>query len=369
MNYRTRVITLSVLLALSALTAAIGALFLPNGVLANRPAFFVRGLDTESVAAIEIRDPLNSVTHRLVRLPAGGDASEAPPAEQGEAAAHQWRYVQGEYRFPARLQQIETLLANLSSLERLRSVTADEDRYPDLGVDSGSARELALFDEAGTEQRRFYFGNDDERDSGSYARSAESATVYLVANDLDFSLEQGAGYWQERRLFAQGRSSIDIDSFSLSSDIALTTGEEPLQHTYTLVRRPPSNPDFPPQWSATDNPDTALDTPRIESLLSSLVALNAHSYAPLTRAESGVDTNLSARIEATVTDGSLLRVLIGNPVSEGGAQYYAVVEGSDQRLDERGRPYVYRVDDWALRSVVQSTEDLLPPPATAQDGG
>ena len=353
MSFRNKVIVLSILVALFAISALLGLLFLPNGIVTGRSRPLLTTFNRTAVAHIEIINPAQSLTHRLVRQ---SEAVTDENAEDTEA----WIYEEEGIEFPAQYSHVATLLEVLESLERQRTISSDSSRYGDFALDEEGARRLMLRDAAGNLLFQLYVGKSDEQGSGNYIRLQSDPTVYLASNSLDFYLEQLPGYWQQTRLFSPERNANDIDSFSLSSNIVLALDGESRQYSYTLVQQQSTEQEGL-QWNLLNNPQLVLDSPQIASLLSAFVALNAASFVSQELAASGLD-NPQVRAEATTTDGAELRLLVGNALPDNPAQYYALIEGSDQLLNEQGQPYLYRIEDWALRAILLSVDELLPPP-------
>ncbi len=358
MSYRNKVIILSILVAVFAISALLGLLFLPNGIVSGRARPLLVAFNRTEVAHIEIINPGLSLSHRLVR--------SSDPVAEGEEVSEEWIYDEEGIAFPAQYSHVTTLLEVLESLERQRTISSDSSLYSDFSLNEGQARRLMLRDAAGNLLFQLNVGKSDEQGSGNYVLLESDPAVYLTNNSLDFYVEQLQGYWQQTRLFSPERNVTDIERFSLSSDIVLALDGELRQYSYTLVRQQSTEQEGLFQWNPLSDPQLALDSPQISSLLNAFVALSAASFVSQELTASGVD-NPQLRAEAITTDGASLRLLVGQALPDNPSQYYAVVEGSDQLLDEQGQPYLYRIEDWALRAILFSVDELLPPPTEASD--
>jgi len=252
-------------------------------------------------------------------------------------------------------------------LERYRIVTSNSDLYSELGFNDQQSSRLLLYNRNDEVIVDIEQGAIDQQ-RGVYARLADDENVYLISDEIVFQLEQRAGYWQQGNLFPAGLVSQNVIAFSLiASGIPLGNDGEEIRADYTLIRTAPTGNEFP-AWQVNESPEIAVDQAEIDTLLSSLLILEADSFSALSASEVGINDASDARIEITLDDESRYTIaIIDNPLEA--ALYYLTIKGPRAATRADGSDYLYNVNEFSIRPLIKALPDLFPPPQEDETEG
>ncbi len=333
MTFRSRVLSLSVLLGVLVALYLFGLLRMSGGGAEQDPLVAEGALET--VTAVEVVAPEGDV----LRLE-GGDGG--------------WQLRLGGELYPARSERVESMLNALESLRRNRSVSQSGDRHPQLGLTPDTATRLTL--SRGTAPDiSLLFGAVAPQGGESFVRFAGEDAVYAVENALSFYFNQETGYWAELRL-VRDLIPENIIEFSLDADIALLDPERPVSADYRLSRGVGG------QWNLTPGPGGDLNDSEVERIAGALANLQAGAY--LVDAPPGLFDEVQAGFSFTTEDGDSYRFVVGQGLPEN--QFALRGEGPTVPRSEDGEPLVFQIGAWSLERILKNIDDLRTEPVPAE---
>lgn len=358
MRNNSKLLALIILNALFVTTLIVGAVFLPHGIVAQRSQPLIKKIDRNQITKITIQSRDQNNVDSDITLIKSDTPSDALGVEQ-------WLFLLENQTIASKSANVEVLLDTISSLQKIRAVSANAELFATLGIDAAQARVITLYDQNDIALHTLYFGNRDPQ-RGIYSRLNETDSVYLVKSDIGFYLEQGSGYWQRTALFPQELQGNDVVSLSVNAQIVLNSEEGAIDATYVLIRDTQANADAFDPWIVADTPEQALDQAKIENLVASLVNVQAEAFTALSAQASGISNVQNATIQFDMANGRSYALQVGPNVDQQSARFYAQAIGNGVQLNENSQPFVYTINDWALRPLLFAIEDLYPPPEEAQ---
>ena len=350
MRYRTRLTAILVVEGFLLLILVGGLFFAPHSPLARRARPLIRNFDGNTVEMIEIT-PLAADAPLQVRRIAADETITATAIES------EWGFIVGDNILPADDANITALLDAVGDTRQVRFVTDNTDRFDELGLSADNVIRLALYDDEGESIADFAIGGTAPQNT-RYLRRTDTDDVHAVSSGMIFYLEQDAGYWQHTRLLPDDISAPDVTAYSLVADVQLTGSDERLVDSYRLYRQ--TTDQNTTEWVSVRPAERPLDQSNIDNLINSTIGLEGASFAVDYRHDPDAiyDESATITIELATQQTYALRIF-GNSDSAG--EYYIQPVGDNAQVNVSGAPYYYLINDWALRPVIESFDDLYAP--------
>jgi hypothetical protein len=296
----------------------------------------------ESVRAVELRAKDKSLTLEL-----------------GESGV--WR-IKEKQSYPADTAQVRGLLLKLLSSILMEAKTADESRYPRLGLDEASAVRIGMRDAGGRELFALYVGKTSQEREATYVRKEGQTQAYLASSLLDASTD--AMSWADSKPFALPEGTVARVGIALP-------GKEP----YEIERAEGAD-----AWTLKDVPEgyEAKEESELRAVVSSL---GAFYIEDVKRADAvpSLASDKAARVTFSLTDGGRLD---GDFVREEGSGAWARFKltppsAKESEKDKAAPPpainyasaspllegWAFRVPDFLYEDVTKEKQTLLRPKA------
>jgi len=342
MNFKTKVITLSSVLAALVLLYVGALIFSPASVAARRASKpVVPGLDAQSVARIE--------------LFAGNDT--ANPTVLHKDSGGTWQVEVNGTAYPARGGRITGFLDIIKGLQHDREVTSNADLFKQFNLTDTGANHLVLKDAAGKDVANVLVGKQAEQ-GGVYVRRAGQNQVYLSQGNLPFYFQQNSAYWEDLKLFPDSVTSDSVQRIAYSGSVDLGQGDGKIQVDYTVYRDQDENGNE--IWVLASDLTHKLDQDLVTGVAASLGRIEAQQYASADAGSTGLD-NPQLTMTIMTSEGKRYRLLVGNHADQKD-RFYVKVTGEGVQTDSNGTPYTYLISNYWLGRVIKTVSKLEPPP-------
>lgn len=327
MRYEKKVLALACALAALLVIWGAGVIFSPDRVTARSEAGLVLSGDAGAVTAIEL-----------------GGTQKLSLVKQSAS----WYLLDGSNRFPVQSDRVSSFLDALAAVKRLRPLAHSRDAWAGFGLDEGKAKTILLKNGAGKTLTDIAVGGYGPTGAEIYIRKAGSDESYAVDASFAAYLGYERSGWLDLRVMPQLPES-DVQSVSVQSSLALDgPGKPPLSLNYRLTRSAQG-------WTGLSG---AVDSPSADSLVRSLIALQAEDYAASAPANSFEP--VGARVELSLGTGGSKVLEVGRPVAPSAGTAVAA-PGGEGRFYARvaGSPYIFMISAYSLRATLKTPADLL----------
>lgn len=184
----------------------------------------------------------------------------------------------------------------------------------------------------------------------------------LISSELVFYLEQQPGYWQQTQIFPAELLVDDVASLSLAVDAIQLSSEEAVSAQYQLERVASTDADgAPEEWRVVGSSETALDQLQVETLISSILIIQADSFSARRAREIDFSALTEARISVALRNGTQYSLAVVSEQQQGPNAYLLRAAGPDVLTRSDGSDHLYNVNSFSLRPLIQPLSELLPP--------
>ena len=325
MQFKNKVLVLSLVAGALAVAYALGLVFSPTNVQKRRSEVpLLAAFKPDSVKKIEVSGAQGSPV-QLVR------------GEKG------WSVLLGGSPFPASAERVTSFFDSLTGLRRNRLVSANPDSWKSFDVGAEARTRIQLFDAADKPLVNLIVGRSEEAERGSYLRLEGTNQVLLANKSLNFYLEAQPSFWSHLRFFTDELSADKVMRISVRADLAFPDGTS-RRLAYTLIQKEEAGRKWQVVEPAAER-SMPLDNKQVDRVATTLSGFEGTEFVP-GPADSGL-TAPSAEILFSTVDNKDYRILIGKRSGED--QYYAKVDGGS---------YVYLAPEWRVKMATQPLEDL-----------
>lgn len=217
-----------------------------------------------------------------------------------------WRVVEGEMRYPARDERVESFLEVVRGAELGRTVTANQEAHAALGLTESTASVLSISESGRTVEA--LVGDQGTAPDTAYFRFPASNEARLLRGGLRFYLTQRRGFWADLRVFYGLVDSSAVVRMDLNDA--------------TVIKRSEDD-----RWVLDDSD---LDQDRVRELVRMSARFEATEYVPY---QPNVDWTRSLRLH--LDDGRVFAMY----ADDSGR---VMAEGPGLPTDDDGFPYHYR---------------------------
>jgi hypothetical protein len=323
-QFKNKVLILSVVAGVLAVAYALGLVFSPTNVQRRRsevPVF--AALKSDAVKKIEVSGAEGAV--QLVR----GDKG--------------WSVLLGGSPYPASEERVKSFFDSLTGLQRTRVVSTSPDSWKSFDVAEEARTRIRLLDASDKPLVNLLVGRAEEAERGSFVRLEGTNEVLLTNKSLGFYLEAQPNYWSYLKFFGDELSGDKVMRISVRADLAFADGSS-RRLAYTLIQKEAAGRKWQVVEPAADRA-MALDNKEVDRMATTLAGFEGSEFVP-----GSVDSGLgspAAEILFSTVDNKDYRILIGK--RSGQDQYYAKVDGGS---------YVYLAPEWRVKMATQPLEDL-----------
>ncbi|MBA7619029.1 hypothetical protein ES703_26361 [subsurface metagenome] len=321
LNFKNKVVVLSIILAVLIATYVLGIIFSPANISrreAATPLFIV--LDKDSIARIEI----------------AGREEKVVLKKSGAA----WTALISGIYLPASKVRIDSFLNQIIKLKRSRVVTRNPDLWQDFEVSAETGRRIRLLDKSDREVVNLIVGKAGPAGKGNYLRIEGKEEVIQVERSLASYMDNETKYWSHLKLFPgdlEGRDLISIDIRS-----RLFEGQS---LDYTLVL---SDGNGQPVWKVSGREDLAISADKVDRMANTLAGFEGTEFVvDIPEHEAGL-ASPDAEVTFRTEDDRFYRLLVGKAVPDEN-QYHVKLEG---------QTHCYLAAEWRLKDLLKPLGEL-----------
>lgn len=309
--------------------AKVRALLIVNALLA---AAILGGIAYDGVRASGRR-----LARRIVDDPSKVDAIALSSGEGLvlKRSGGAWIAVRGGDSLPALSARVDAFLALLADDSRMDVVAGSLESRTELGLGPGDARAVRLMGADGSTLAELLVGAYAPSGGSAYLAFAGSEAALLAPGAIAAYAGASAVSWLDLAAFSPGIDARTVES--LRVEVSLPDAGLPARPGYAIVRSGQG-------WAESPG-GRELDPARVESMIRSLLALQASDYAP--GKEASGDTACTVRMALSNGAETWLRL---EKAAEDGSYPASTSSG-------RGRMYL---PAWAVKEAVKDLAALMP---------
>lgn len=319
------------------------------------------GLEIRLRRGVEDHGPSDD---RVASSQSGGTAG----GRSDERSDRWWVTIGGE-RYPADGSHVRGLLGALQRAEAVRVASRDPKTWGNFLLEAGQAMHLrvdagrsASAGKAGSEGAEgsrasaagreaaaaidAFVGGTTPTGSGDYLRLSGNPTVFVTSAPISAYLTRAASWWSDLRILPRGLSPDSLQEIGIRAR-DFRVGSQRVTDDYLLVSTLSGGG---AHWSVEGRSGYRIDPKRLLELEGELLGLTGERFAP------GADQKV------TGLDAPVAEVLV---VDVQGRRWLIKVgrrDGSSFFVQRQDRPYVYLVNQYALRSLIRGLPELTGEP-------
>jgi hypothetical protein len=315
MRYERKVVILGATLAALLALLVAGAVFSPERRAERAESRALLSAASGEAAALELGLP-------KIALAKKGDS---------------WYLVEDGAALPVQEKRVESFLAAVAGVKRLRPIGRSKDAWKGLDLEEGKAKPVTVRDAKGRTIADFSIGGYGPTGAEVYLRLAGSDASFAAEGSIASYLSSDRRSWLDLRVVPGPIPEGDVEAIAVKSSIALDgVGKPPLVLGYSIRRDKDGWTGVPGQ----------IDAIAVSSFLRSIINIEGEDIvaSPPSEAFSPV----TARIELSLGNGGSKVLEVGAPAGEN--RFYLRLAGS---------PYVYSASAYGLRNALKDPAGLI----------
>jgi len=327
MNFKRKIITLSIVLGVLVIGYVLGIIFSPERVeqrKANVP--ILSGIEKDKVWKIKIKSK-------------DGEIEIAKNSNS-------WSLSIDNKPFPADKDKIERFIDAVRKVKKSKIITKNPDNWKKFDVTKDSAKHFILYDKNNKIISNLYIGKEGLGGKGYYVRSSKSNEV-IQTDSLSFSyyLNIKSDFWSYLKILPKNVKKDDIIKITVKKDMVFDKSDKLKTMSYTLFKGDSKKGSV---WQVEGNTSFNIDDEKAGVLLDDLISIEGNSFeAAFTEEEAGI-TNSRTIFSFTMQNNDKYSLIVGNK-KNGAEQFYVKLA--------KGK-YIYAVSVWQLKRIFKSLDYL-----------
>lgn len=327
MNFKRKLITLSIILSVLVVGYVLGIVFSPERVekrRANVP--LLTGIEKDKVWKIKVK------------------------SKDGELViaknSNGWSLSINNEAFPADKGKIERFIDALKKVKKSKIITNNPDNWKNFNVTKDTAKRFILYDKKNKEISDLYIGKEGLGGKGFYVRSATSNEVIQTdSSSISYYLNTKDDFWSYLKVFPENIKKADIIKITIKKDTVFDKTDKVKQISYTLFK---GDSKKEPVWKVEGNNVFKADDEKIGVLIDDLLSMEGNNFeAAIKEGEAGL-ADSKTMVSFTLQNGEKYSLIVGNKK-----------KSAEQFYGKRGKgKYIYAISVWQLKRVFKPLDTL-----------
>jgi len=327
MNFKRKIITLSIILSVLVIGYVLGIVFSPERVekrRANVP--LLTGIEKDKVWKIKVK------------------------SKDGELViaknSNGWSLSINNESFPADKNKIERFIDAVEKVKKSKIITNNPDNWKNFDVTKNTAKRFILYDKNNKEISDLYIGKEGLGGKGFYVRSAKSNEVIQTdSSSISYYLNTKDDFWSYLKVFPENIKKADVIKITINKNTVFDKDDKIKQFSYTLFKGDSKNA---PLWKVEGNNAFKVDDEKVGTLIDDLISMEGNNFEAAIKEEEAGLSDSKTIASFTLQNDEKYSLIVGNKKKSAEQFYVKRDKGS----------YVYLASVWKLKKVFKSLDSF-----------
>ncbi len=327
MNFKRKIITLSIILFVLTAGYVLGVIFSPERVekrRANVP--LLTNIKKSDVWKVKIKTKDGGI---ILAKDSNG-----------------WTLSINNRSFPADSDKVARFIDELGKLKKSKIITNNPDNWKNFDVIKDKAKRFILYNKSGGEISDLYIGKNGLGGQGFYVRKSKSNEVVQTdSSSISYYLNSRDNFWSYLKIFPKDIKKTDVIKITLKKDAAFDKKDTIKKVSYELFKGDSKKEPF---WKVKGKDSFKLDDEKVGRVVEDLITIEGNSFAAnITDSDAGL-SDAKTIAAFTLQNNDSYSLLVGKE-KQGAEQFY---------VKRSGGKYIYAVSIWKLKRIFKSLDSL-----------